>query len=330
MTSPTIQLPTDPLSRFQEVFQAIRKDARWWSSFTCLRYSALALTTVDGNASNLARKLWTTAEALKRGGGWTSPLQGSIRFLIAAALIRQGRSLDRFFAEVERVHDYFREAKLPRGRAHEMLATLVLQQQALDAGNSQIRREQVNRVAAVFKQIKLDHPWLTAADDYPAAALLAGGKDSPRQITSRVEALYQGLRGYRFNQGNALQTVSHMLYLHPEADHQVLRRFHNLYQGFKDRGLWMFEGDYDEIACLTYLDPSASQIIDTVLKHRQSIHELKPRMGKNESFSLACHTACLEMLADHRQLHWIIDMAAIIQAQSIIKQQQAAAAAAAG
>ena len=322
-------MTTDPLARFQDVFQAIRKDARWWSSFTCLRYSALTLATVDGNPSNLARKLWSNAESLKRGGGWTSPLQSSVRFLLAAALIGQDRSLDRFFAEVERVHVFFREAKLPRGRAHEMLATLVLQQQAIEAGNSQVRREQVSRLKAVFAQMKSDHPWLTGADDYPTAALLIGGKDSVRQISSRVEALYQGLRQYRFSQGNALQTVSHMLYMHPEPDHQVLRRFQNLYDTFKGRRLWMGEGDYDEIACLTYLDQSASQIADTVLKHRTAIQSLKPRMGKNESFSLACHTAFLELLGPNHQLHWIVDMASIIQAQSVINAQEAAAVSAA-
>lgn len=322
-------MPADPLARFQDVFQAIRKDARWWSSFTCLRYSALALTTVDGSPSKLARQLWSTAESLKRGGGWTSPLQSSIRFLVAAALIRQGRNLDRYFAEVERVHVFFREAKLPRGRAHEMLATLVLQQQAVDAGNSQIRRDQISRLQAVFALMKKDHPWLTSANDYPTAALLIGGNDSPRQISSRVEALYQGLRQYRFGRGSALQTVSHMLYLHPEPDHQVLRRFQNLYDNFKSRRLWMSETDYDEIACLTYLDHSAAQIADMVLKHRASIQGLKPRMGKNESFSLACHTAFLAMLDRTKQLDWIVDMASIIQAQSIVKAQQAAAVAAA-
>jgi hypothetical protein len=329
MISPSTPMPADPLARFEDVFQAIRKDARWWSSFTCLRYSALALTTVEGNPSNLARKLWSYAETLKRGGGWTSPLQSGIRFLVAASLIRQDRSLDRFFAEVERVHVFFREAKLPRGRAHEMLATLVLQQQAIEAGNSQVRREQVSRLKAVFTQMKSDHPWLTGADDYPTAALLIGGKDSVRQISSRVEALYQGLRKYRFGQGNALQTVSHMLYLHPEPDHQVLRRFQNLYDTFKNRRLRMWEGDYDEIAFLTYLDSSASQIADTVLKHRASIQELKPRMSKNESFSIACHTAFLEMIGPNHQLQWIVDMASIIQAQSVVKAQQAAAASAA-
>lgn len=322
-------MPADPLSRFQDVFQAIRKDARWWSSFTCLRYSALALTTVDASPANLSRRLWSNAETLRRGGGWTSPLQSSIRFLVAAALIRQDRNLDRYFAEVERVHRYFREAKLPRGRAHEMLATLVLQQQALDAGNSQIRREQVKRLKSVFTQMKKDHPWLTGADDYPTAALLIGGKDSVHQISSRVEALYQGLRQFRFGQGNALQTVSHMLYLHPQPDHHVLRRFQNLYETFKGRRLWMWEGDYDEIACLTFLDQTASQIADTVLKHRSSIEKLKPRMGKNESFSLACHTAFLEMIGPDPKMHWIVDMASIIQAQTIVKSQQAAAGAAA-
>jgi hypothetical protein len=329
MTSPAIHLPTDPLGRFQEVFQAIRKDARWWSSFTCLRYAALSLTTMEGNPTNLARQLWSTAEKLRRGGGWASPLQSSIRFLVAASLMRHSRSPDRFFNEVERVVAFFRESKLPRGRAHEMLATIVLQQQALAADYSQVRREQVRRLHGVFKQMKADHPWLTTPDDYPCAALLSGGKDSPKQISSRVEALYQGLRQYRFSKGNALQTVSHMLYLHPEPDHEVLRRFQNLYHAFKGRKLWMWENDYDEIACLTYLSQSTPQIVETVLKHRESIKAMKPRIGANEHFSLACNTAFLELIGNARDMHWIVDLVGLIQAKSVLAAQQAAAASAA-
>jgi uncharacterized protein DUF4003 len=321
-------LSEKPLDRFCTVVQALREKSSIWDGYTSLRSAALALTTMRGRPQTLVSEMRRTADALKTTSGWTSPLRSSIRFMVASALMRNGSNAESFLREVDRVIPMFREAKLPRGRAYEMLAVLILLDQATQQGWQRVRREQIRRLALVFQQMKADHPWLTGADDFACAALLAQSVDSPQRIGRRVEEFYQGLHQLRFSRGNALQTVSHLLYIHPGDDQMVMRRFRDLYHGFKTHKLWMFEGDYDEIACLTFLEHRSSEIIDLVLRHRSHISDLRPRIGRNESFSLACHTAFLELAVGIKDPAQVAQIALMIQAQAIIQAQQAATVAA--
>jgi len=321
-------LPEQPLDRFCEVFAAIRSHSQIWDGYSSLRSAALALTTMQGRPRELASEMRQTAEAMKITSGWTSPLRSSIRFMVATALMRSGHTTEALMREVERVTPMFREEKLPRGRAYEMLAVVILQDQASQQGWQRIRREQVRRLALVFRQMKKNHPWLTGADDFACAALLANSSDSPQRISNRVEGFYQGLHQLRFTRGNALQTVSHLLYIHPCDDQVAMRRFRDLYYGFKAHKLWMFESDYDEIACLSFLDQRPATIIDLVLRHRGQLSEIRPRIGRNESFSLACHTAFLELAGEIKDPQQISQIALMIQAQAIIQAQQAAVIAA--
>ncbi len=322
-------LPEKPLQRFLELESALRTRFSWWHGLSSVRVAGLTLTTVDGKPRHLVNELWSLSERLKRRSGLVGPFQSSVRHIVAAILIRNGDDADGFFQEFQRVRLLLREARLPRGQTYQGIATLMLRDQAATQGWKVVRRSQVERTRAVYAEMKLHHPWITGGDDLPLAALLSGSEDSPKRMGARFEHLYQGLCGYRFSRGNPLQAVSHLLYLHPEEDDLVMRRFRDLYHAFKDRGLWMFEGDYDEIAVLTFLSQSPAEVATRVLEHRRQTAMLRPRPGRNESFSLACHTAFLELAQVGSSNQPLLDAAAVARIVTIIQAQQGAAVAAA-
>lgn len=331
MTAP-FHLPTDPLPRFLAIYDTARDSGRWYEKQSnSLRHASLALTTVDGRPGELVRKMRSVASELKSASSAFSPMQSAMRYVFASHLVSLGIAPSRLLVEQERLRGYLREERLPRStRAYVVITALVLMEQSMDQdGRPRISREQVARMAQVYRAFKDDHKWITGADDLAAAALLSEEGSHPRAVASHAEAIYQGLRARRYSRGNALQMVSHLLCLHTDPADRVVRRFDEIYQAFKGRGLWMMETDYDEIAALCFTDVSASAIVERTLKLRQELRAKNYRLGKNESFSVAACLAMLDLLNDHRTAHDITAFTMIVRVQAIVQAQQAAVAASA-
>lgn len=324
--SPAFHLPTDPLPRFLAVFDACRDSGSWWEKQSmALRQAALTLTTVEGRPQEVVRRMRSVASELKGQGGMFSPFQGSLRYIFAAHLMSTGIEPMRLTTEFERMKGFLREERLPRSsHAHTIVTTLVLMEQALQqSGRARISRQQVSRMADVYRAFKENHKWITGADDLGSAALLGEAPGSATQVAAQAHALYLSLRGYRYERGNSLQAVSHILSVHEDPTDAV-RRFDAIYQGFRGRGLWMFSSDYDEVASLTFTSAAPSEVVERTLKTREMLRERKYRLSKNESFSVAANIAMLELLNDGRTAHDLNNFAMLLRVHAIIAAQQAA------
>lgn len=320
-----MQQPLDrPLERFLELFVAVDDARRWFEDVSALRYAAVALVTSEGAPTAIVARLRDVALTLKDRAGWFGAMQSSIRFVVAALLVRNGDDPERFCDELEQAQGIFKDVGLKPRSVHSALAVIVLR----GPDRAPVDRRAVERMKAIHEAMKQEHWWITGVDDYPTAALLALSTASVSEIAHRLERFYQGLADLGFKPGSALQTVSHLLFFNPTADEVCMRRFRALFEAFKAESLHMHSGDYDEIAYLTYLPQSVAQIVDTTLAHRVRIAALRPRAGKDQSFSLACNTALLELAGRDEQLQRITDVQALLQVQSILQAQQAAAAAA--
>lgn len=319
-------IPEDPVARFTELYKAVTADRRWFTDVTALRFAALTLATAEGEPHQVAAELKAVADELKATAGWFGSMNSTIRFIVAAILLRNGDGAAAFTAEVERVQELFRVNGLRRGAIYEVMAILVMRQADPDGAIVQSR---IARFKEIYEMMKSYHGWLTNADDYPACALLMGRDEPVEEIGVRIETFYNGLAGRKYAKGNALQMVSHILYFNPRHDEKVLERFDRLYLGFKEKGLWMNAGDYDEMAILTFIDHPPEKIIEVVTEHRRHMDALEPRPDKNMTFSLACSTAFLELVRLDEDLEVITDAKALATMQAIIAAQQAAAAAAA-
>jgi hypothetical protein len=201
MTARTFHLPSDPLTRFLEVYETARDTGRWYEKQSnSLRHACLALVTMEGRPTELVRRLRRTAGELKSRSGMFSPMQNAMRYVYAAHLLAIGVSPERIILESTKLKEMLRSEKLPRHTtAYNVVTALVLLELSLERGGSaRITRDQVGRMAQVYRAFKDDHPWITGGDDLAPAALLSGEAGAPRAIASRVETIYQELRSHKY------------------------------------------------------------------------------------------------------------------------------------
>lgn len=335
MNSDALHVPEDPLARFEELYRELLAGpgkAPWYEPREALRFSALSLVPIQGEPSALAASLREIADQLLRGTPWYGNLRTSVRFLVATMLLKHGTPVADFLSEVERADPLFRKHWRLSGNVYEALAVLLLMQHSADGKVSQ---EQVDRLQAIWQRMKTDHPWLTHKSDWPAAALLSTVEAAPEPIGERLEALYQALRAHRLTPGDSLQTASQILYFHPGRPGDVAERFAGLYSGFRDQGLWMHGGDYDELSLLTFTTQPEREVVGLVSSQRERIEALDPRPGKATSFNLACGTATLTLVGSERpeavdQIQALATIHLLLQAQAASAMIIAGGATAAG
>ncbi|MAW60952.1 MAG: hypothetical protein CMJ94_08965 [Planctomycetes bacterium] len=331
MTVRPFLLPADPLDRFLALYQQARDTGRWWEKQSnSLRHACLALVTLEGRPGDLIRRLRRTADELKSRSGMFSPMQNAMRYVYAAHLMAIELSPERILKESERLKQMLKAEKLPRSTsAYNIVTALVLLEQSLEAGGSaRISRDQVARMAQIYRAFKEDHPWITGGDDLAPAALLAGEPGAPRAIASRVESVYQELRSFKYGRGNALQTAAQLLSLHPQAASGAVRQFDAIYQGFRGRGLWMMECDYDEVAALSFVSATPTTIVDRTLDRREAVRARRWGLGKNETFSVASSLTMLELLGQAASHEELAAFSMIVRIQAVIQAQAAATVAA--
>ena len=323
MTRP-FTLPERPIDRLVELLTAIAGHKRWFQNWSMLRCAGLSLLTCEGDPDELAARLYDIALPLKSGAGLFSAMRTDMRFCPAATLLRQGFTVEQFRQTCDATRALFHEAGLPKGETQESLACLILMEEAEDDAPS---REQVERVVAIFAEMRRHSRLLTGRDDYPAAALLSAQPGTPEELIGRANRIYEALRDLKFGRGNQLQLASHMLTTAPEPDEVLVERFRRLYEVFRDRGLFMGSGDYDEVATLSLLPCEAEAVVDRVLEDREALRErLQPRPSRQEGFSLATSTAFLALATDGAQGTSLSAMQ-LTQVISLLAAQQAAAVA---
>ena len=145
MTKPFF-LSEKPLERFGDIYKALLDHKRWSDDISALRYSALTLVAAEGEAGDVARRLFALADRLKESAGWFGSLNSAIRFAVAAVLLRSESDPAAFTAEVDRVTQRFRDQGMRRGATYELLAVRVLQQggaEALGSAGQRHHRSQV-------------------------------------------------------------------------------------------------------------------------------------------------------------------------------------------
>ena len=156
--------------RYLEIFESLKRRKRWTTDAGVLRFAALTLASADDGHDDLVQRLEGAADELRASAGWSSPLKSSIRYPIAALILKRGRRVATVHARVGEVREGFRKRRMPRGGTHEVLAALLL---TLHHGGDRVPARTIDRLQATLKCWNDDHPWLTGKDDYPMAALHA-------------------------------------------------------------------------------------------------------------------------------------------------------------
>lgn len=311
------------VDKYLRTFESLRQRKRWDTNLAVLRFAAVTLAAgdIDDPATDLER----AARVLRENAGWTSPLRSSIRYAVAAMIVRSGLDPGRVHARVEEVRASFRGRHMRRGGTHEVLAALLL---ALSSRAGPVDDRAVDRTRDLLKRWKADHWFLTGVDDYPLAALHALRDVAVEEVGVVVEQVYQRLRAMSYSGGNQLQLASHLLAA-SSSPSEATTRFDAIARSLRKNGLRIGSNRYDEVAILSLTSSSPVDLARRVIADRDRLRSAKPRPTPEVAFSLAAGLAlAADSVLQTENVSPTGDLAAVKSAQAVLAAQQAAIVAA--
>ena len=309
----------DPVERYLEVFEGLRRRKRWSTGVNILRFAALTLAAseVDDPGADLE----ATAKVLADEAGGFSPLGSAMRHAIAAILIRRGIDPAATVQRTKETLAFFKEFKLSRSGARPLLAALIL---VLDADGGAPSHDTIARVKAIIDRWNEDHWFLTGADDYPMAAMHATRDVSVEQIGMEVEEIYQLLRAAGFSSGEQLQLASHLLAFSDQGPREAAQRFERTAEALKAAKQRVWQNHYDEVALLVLSGGHVDEVVPKVVAYRDRLRAVKPKPVADIAFSLAAGVVLAEEAKRLRDLEATAAAANLHAVQAIIEAQQAA------
>lgn len=323
----TLAVPTfDPLARFFELHEHFDADRGRFGDRVPLRLAAVTLITAPGQPEALVYRTRAADAQLAEHFGWLSDVDAAVRLVLAAALVRTDESPDAFVATLEHARALMRAAVFPRGGVHEVLAILALQRAV--AGR-EIEAADIDRMKAIYDEMKHFHWFLTGADDYTACAMLIGKPGIPLQIVDHVEAIYRRLaRAPKTWAGGALQTAANVLALVTLTPDEAANRFLEVADALRTAGIAIKGAEYDEVAVLSFVPRSAEGIAQMVVADREQLMARLPKLDGGTATSLAANLTFVRLvLADDRKAA-LGDAKLLLDMQAIASARQAAAVAA--
>ena len=309
----------DPVERYLDVFDELRRGKRWSTDTNVLRFCALTLAASDvvGSLDGLE----AAAKTLASEAGGFSPLSSSVRYAVAAILLRRGLDPATTVRQVRETLTAFKAYKLQKGGAHPLMAALLL---VLDADGKVPSDTTIARLKEIIVRWKRDHFFLTGVDDYPMAAMHATRAVGVEELALEVEQAYQNLRAAKYSLGNPLQTVSHLLVLSDLGPDEAARTFDRMACTLKAGGQRVWQGQYDEVALLVLSGARVDDAADRAIAYRDRLRAVKPRPSSEIAFSIATGVVLAEQAEASGGLDDAQAASNLRSVQSILEAQQAA------
>jgi hypothetical protein len=309
----------DPVERYLEIFDELRRRKRWSTDTSILRFAALTLAASD--LAEPGADLEATAKILADEAGGFSPLNSAIRHAVAAILIRRGLDPVTTVHRTKETLAVFREFKLSRSGARPLLAALIL---VLDVDGGAPSRDTIARMKAIIERWKKDHRFLTGTDDYPMAAMHATRDVSVEQLGMEVEQIYQLLRKARFSAGEQLQLVSHLLRFSEHGPREAAQRFERTAVALKKARQPVWQSHYDEVALLVLSGGHVDDVVPRVIEYRDRLRAVKPKPTADIAFSIATGVVLAEQVERMTGLDSAATAANLRAVQALVEAQQAA------
>ena len=309
----------DPVERYLEVFEGLRRRKRWSTGVDILRFAALTLAATD--AAEPGSELEETAKVLTKEAGAFSPLNSSMRHAVAAIVNRRGLDPVAVVHRTRETLAVFKEFKLRRSEFHAHLAALIL---VLDARGGTPSRGTIARMKAIIDRWEEDHWFLTGVDDYPMAAMHATRDLSVEQLGIDVEQIYQLLRQAKYPSGEQLQLVSHLLMFSDLGPREAAERFDLTAKALKNAKQRVWQSHFDEVAMLVLSGGHVEEVVPKVIEYRHRLLEVKPRPTADIAFSIAAGVVLAEEARKLGKLEGATTAANLRAVQALIEAQQAA------
>lgn len=315
------------VEQFATLFDALKTRNRW-AGPTMLRIAALSLVGVDGD--DAAASLTELAETLRKKAKWAGPLNSSLRLVLAGMIMRRRLDAMQVVESTRQTLDAFKAHRLGRGGTRRWVAALLM---VVQNNGQPPHQETVQRMAAIIKEWKKDHPWLTQVDDYPMAALHAARSEEPAVLSHRVESIYQALRRARFGIGDQLQLASHLLAVGELGGDEAAARFSEIATALRQRKVRIGRSRYDEVALLSLAPGPADDLATEAVDIRDRLCRLKAgfltgRIPRELGLSMAVAMLLDRLAREQQALGSAAETSVLVMGQTALEAAQAAAIAA--
>jgi hypothetical protein len=284
-------IPVHAIDRFLAILPVLQKEHSWQGAW--LRFAAQAAVSTPGDPRDVADAILHMAERLRTDASWLDAMHSPLRYLVAAMLVQAGDSAADFEAELARARQIFRLVGISHGGIHEIMAILLLRR---TADGNPIALEQIERLHAIYLQLKRRHWWLTSPRDLPTCAVLVGLQGTPDEVGRHVEEHYRLLSEDGFSAGVQLQQAAHILPLLRLPAQQAVRRYGALARRFAEHGSPPWQQDYEAIAILSLLDQDAEMITALCLDIYKRLTGIRPLLHHEVLIDLAANLTFIDLI----------------------------------
>jgi hypothetical protein len=166
---------------------------------------------------------------IKDETSWTSYFRGTNQFILASLLSLE-ESYRRFFKDTVELYERMLTQGLKKSVQLPLAAYTIVKEVPKEQWN-----EKINRMNDFYGKMKQNHFWLTSADDYVFAAVLASTDLNVADTSQNMEYCYNYLSKEGFYKGNDLQTLSHILAIGEEGVEEKCSKAVSLYKKLKEK-----------------------------------------------------------------------------------------------
>jgi len=261
---------------FADNYQTLKSDFKWeYATMHCL--GALIYTNVGLPANIEAIK--ESKEIIKKNTGLFSYFKETTFFALST-LFSLEPNPEELFQQTTKVYDDMKKAGF-HSSVYLTLAAFSIAKQTEKYDVPSV----INRAKDFYEAMKKEHRFLTSADDYGYAAMLATTDLLIPQAIREMETCYELLKK-DFGTGNALQSLTHVLTMGEEPALTKCERVKQLYQSLAKKGCKLSK--YSELATLgilTLISGDVEKLTDEIMEVYQQLIE-KKGLGK---WSLSKH-----------------------------------------
>ena len=240
-----------------ELLRRIRADHPW--QHTYLQHLAALSFSVGGHAYDNAR-LHSMMERIRNSFGFFSAFRSSA-FSLAVQLLTGAEDPDRALGRLIAIEPMLREEGI-RSYSFAPLLASVLVRTGLRADLPAL----LVRTKLCYEELHRAHPFLTGADDYPLAAMLAVSQGNLPSRMADVESLYSQIHQQGFSRGNGLQMLALTLSLGEGTPAQKAARVLSLNESLRTGGIRLWAQYYGALGLLALLPDPNGTLADEALE----------------------------------------------------------------
>jgi hypothetical protein len=282
-----------PLERYREILGVLSSERDSWDERFWLRFAAQVAVLHPDRPAATAERIRVVAGLIAGRARWFADLAEPSRFVVAAMLVQHHIPVAEFLLEYARIVALLDEVDLRHDGFPETMTVLILH---LIHGHRPLRLLEMERVRALYDQMKKHHWWLSGPGDVPACAALSQRPGTAGVVEAGAEELYRRLHAAGLDTGDHLRTTASLLAL-LGLDHDLaLARYLALRAALAHDGSPLFAEHYQSVAVLAGLEQPAELVVQRLDAAHRELDLMQQDMAGRPNLIIASDLTFLDLV----------------------------------